>query len=378
MAMVELPYLNVYAARGRPVAYYRRDGVRVRLRAPGGTALDVSDPTALTAAWQIAHEAHEAAIKRAEAAAEARIITPRSMADLIAQYRASVEFEALKPATKRDYEKALTPLLKDFGKPPVASLRPHMVTQIRDRYAKRAEPDPDNPGQTRMVSNTRQANRIITVLSILMTFARSTLGWISENPALRPKRLASQSDGFTAWTRPQFDQLMASDQVAEPIKRAAALGWFTGQRKQDCLKMTRSARSGGWIEIVPAKTADSSRARRLVPEHPDLAAILDAAPDSDAVTLLTRADGKPWKVDHFNHRFAAAVKAAGLPTGLSFHGIRKGVMIEMVEAGATDAELDAVVPHSDPRIRAHYRQQADQKKLAVTAIGRVGKGAREG
>lgn len=300
------------------------------------------------------------------------------MADLVAQYRASEEFTRHKPATKRDYEKALTPLERDFAKAPVASLRPYMVTQIRDRYATRTENDPDNPGQTRTVDNAHQANRIITVLSILMSFARSTLGWIDENPALRPKRLTRQSEGFKAWTRAEFDQLMMSDQVSEPIKRAAALGWYTGQRKQDCLTMTRSARSGGWIEIVPAKTIDSSRARRHVPEHPDLTAALDGAPESDAVTLLTRADGQPWKIDHFNHAFAAAVKAAGLQTGRSFHGLRKGVMIEMVEAGATDAELDAVVPHADPRVRANYRRQANQKRLAVVAIGRVGKGPRKG
>jgi hypothetical protein len=41
------------------------------------------------------------------------------------------------------------------------------------------------------------------------------------------------------------------------------------------------------------------------------------------------------------------------------------------ERGATDAELDAVVPHEDPRVRAGYRADADQRLLAARLIGRL-------
>ena len=89
-----------------------------------------------------------------------------------------------------------------------------------------------------------------------------------------------------------------------------------------------------------------------------------------AVTLLTRGDGRPWRIAHFNHRLAAAVAEAGL-TGLSFHGLRKGFMAWAAERGATDAELDAIVPHTDPRVRARYRAAADQKGLARGLIARL-------
>lgn len=368
MAVLNLPYLHVYRARGRLLAYYRRGDTRIRLTAPGGARLDCTDTAAVTRAWQARHDAWEDAERAAKVAADARAVRPQSIRDLIARYRASVEFSRLRPATRRDYEKGLAPLDADYGNLPAVGVRPHHVTRIRDRYATRTGAD----GAT--VDNVRQANRVVTVLSILMSFARGTLGWIADNPALRPRRLQGASKGYTAWTRAQFDQFMGSGAVPEPLRRAAALGWYTGQRKADCLSMTRSARAGGMLEIIPGKTARSSRARRHIPEHPSLTEILDAAPQSDSVTLLTRADGQPWKVDHFNHAFAAAVKAAGLPAGLSFHGIRKGLMTELAEAGASDAELDAVVPHSDPRVRASYRASADQRRLAKRAIGRIGGG----
>ena len=67
------------------------------------------------------------------------------------------------------------------------------------------------------------------------------------------------------------------------------------------------------------------------------------------------------------------MRAAGLPPGLSFHGLRKGMMVEAAEGGATDAGLDAIVPHSDPRVRAGYRRAADQKTLSKDVISRLGR-----
>ena len=369
VATVRLKYLHIYRGRGKAFAYYRRDGARWRLVDEAGAPVDGANAAETAAAWQRANAMFEAAEASARAAGDARMAQPGSVADLIQRYRLA-DFTRLRPATRKDYEKALKPLEQTYGHCLVAGMKPHHVRQLRDAFATRTV---TKPGQAPIVvSNARQANRIVTVLSVLMSFARATLGWRPDNPAERPRKLPSDGEGYRAWTRAQFDQFMACDAVVEPLKRAAALGWYTGQRKGDCLAMTRSARSGGWLEVIPAKTRRSSGARRMVPEHPHLTVILDAAPASAAVTLLTRADGRPWKVDHFNHTFAGAVTAAGLG-GLSFHGLRKGMMGYAAEQGATDAELDTVVPHSDPRVRAAYRAAASQTKLAADLIRRLGK-----
>lgn len=367
MATLRLKHLSIYRSRGVTYAYYRRAKSLRRLTDDAGRPIDPNDVIALTEAWTRAHRAFEAAEAAALAAGAARVVRPHSIADLIARYRLA-DFQRLRPATRLDYAKAMGPLERDWGHLPVEGMKPHHVRQLRDRYATRETPGPD--GKPVRVGNARQANRMVTVLSILMSFARATLGWRQDNPAERPRRLPSDGEGYRAWTREAFDQFMVCPAIAEPMKRAAALGWYTGQRKGDCLTMTRAARTGGWLEVVPAKTRRSSAARRMVAEHPELTRVLDAAPASDAVTLLTRADGRPWKIDHFNHQFAAAVAGAGL-VGLSFHGLRKGFMAWAAERGATDAELDAVVPHSDPRVRARYRASADQKGLAKGLMGKL-------
>ncbi len=64
----------------------------------------------------------------------------------------------------------------------------------------------------------------------------------------------------------------------------------------------------------------------------------------DALTILTRPDGKPWKLDHFNHAFVDATRAAGL-TGLSFHGLRKTAAAWLAEAGASANEIASITGH---------------------------------
>ena len=44
------------------------------------------------------------------------------------------------------------------------------------------------------------------------------------------------------WTAADVDAFLSCADVSEPLKRAAAVGLYTGQRKQDCLAMTREDR----------------------------------------------------------------------------------------------------------------------------------------
>jgi hypothetical protein len=52
----------------------------------------------------------------------------------------------------------------------------------------------------------------------------------------------------------------------------------------------------------------------VIPEHPGLTRWLDAAPASDAVTLLTRSDGRPWKADQELLARAAIARLPGNKT----------------------------------------------------------------
>jgi integrase len=214
----------------------------------------------------------------------------------------------------------------------------------------------------------RGANKAVAVMRLLLSWAVDH-GWRTDKPALRPGRLRT-GPGYPTWTAEHLATFLACAAIGELLKRAAVLDYYTGMRVSDCLTLTKAARREGVIEVVPAKTSHSSRARVCIPEHPDLTGGLDAAPSSDATTLLTRADGKPWGIDHFKHSFGVVAWTAGLP-GLSFHGLRKGLPAALANNGATDAEIEALIPHTDGRLTRHYRAEADQARLARSAIAKL-------
>lgn len=350
MTRIDLPYLWLPLKRGKPAAYYRRGGLARRIRAPDGHPL-LPGEAGFLGAYQAMHSAAEARPQRPESA-------PQSLAALIAAYRASDEWRDLARATQDDYGRMLAAIETQFGRKSVPDMPRSAVFAVRTHFA-------TDPGGKPM---PRRANKAVAVLRLLLSWAVDH-GWRRDNPALRPGQLRT-GPGYHSWTEQDVARFMACREIGEPLKRAVALGYYTGMRLADCLTLPKSARRDGAIEVVPGKTARSTRARAVIPEHPELRRRLDAAPATDAVTLLTRADGLPWKPDHFKHTLADAVKTTGL-AGLSFHGLRKGLTQALAEHGATDAEIEAVIPHADARMTRHYRRHADQAALARTAMSRL-------
>jgi integrase len=88
----------------------------------------------------------------------------------------------------------------------------------------------------------------------------------------------------------------------------------------------------------------------------------------DAVDAPGRA---PVAVVTFNHAFVDAVRVAGLPDGHGFHGLRKAMAANLAGAGATDAEMDALVYHSDPKMTRLYRAGADHRSLARAGMAKL-------
>jgi integrase len=194
--------------------------------------------------------------------------------------------------------------------------------------------------------------KAIRVLSLLCEYARIDLGWIAHNPCRWPKRLQT-GDGYPAWTLAEFQQYMACGQIGEPIKRAAAQAFYTGARVGDCIALPRAARHDGAIEFTPSRTKRTTRAHVVLPVVPEPAAVLDAAPASDAPT---RADGQPWKIDHVKHAMAKkAVRKAGLRAGRSFHGLPSGLSVALAEGGASPKTTSAARHAAQGRCRNTQR-----------------------
>lgn len=338
----DLPYLWEPIFRGKKAAYYRRAGRVERIRGPDGKPVERGAAGFL--------DAYNAIHRRFAAPTEQTKPQKGSLAALVAAYRDSDQWADLAEATRKDYDKALRPLETRFGRVPVREIERDFVLRLQKLYSRTDAGD----------RTPRRANRMVDVLRLLLSWGVDRR-WRKDNPALRPGKLKT-GPGYATWTETQFAQFMAS--APEPLRRAAALGLYTGQRKQDCLAMTREARAEGAVEVVQIKTG----AHVWIPEHPALTAILDAAPAADVI--LTRPDGEPWKEDHFNHAFAAAVRAAGL-SGLSFHGLRKAAASRLAEAGCTASEIAAITGHRTLGEVTRYTAAADQKRRARAAMDKL-------
>jgi integrase len=373
VASVDLDYLEIFRNfRGKRVAYYRRAGVHRRLRNEDGTAIDPTDRITLLAAWQREHDAYEAAAKAAANLSAGSIIRPRSIAELILRYRASDEWAEKAPATRIDYEKALGPLERDWGHLPVSGMQRHHVATIRGRYAWREEKLPGSTdGATQRVWNGRQANRVVTVLSILMTFAVESLGWRGDNPALRPKRLKTGGEGYRPWKPAEFVQFY---ERADPAWRfAGLLALLTAQRGQDQVAMRWADYDGSGIHVVQQK--GNGTMKLWAPCHPALRPELDARRAERqkasgetaiaALTILVRPDGTPWKVNAFQKAAGQAIRAAGLD-GLVWHGLRGAAASWAAEGGASEQGIQALLGHKTATASRHYARGAEQNRLAAS------------
>lgn len=321
-------------SRGRVFYYYRRNR---RLTAIPG---EPGSPGFL-AAYQRVHAAHEA-----PGIAKAGAGTLRA---LVAAYRASPQWRALRASTRKDYDKSLDPLADRFGHLAVATMPRQFVIALKDEYAtKDGKPTP------------RRANSIIGVLRLLLAWGVDR-GWRKDNPALRPKMMAT-TGGHRPWTQDEVATFLAHAGVPEPMKRAVRLALGTGQRKGDLLVLSWAAYDGRAIHVKQSKTG----AELWIPAHRDLRDLLDGLPRTGGM-ILVRADGKPWKADHFNHTFAAAVKATGL-SGLVFHGLRHTAATWLADAGCTPSQIASITGHKTLAMVSRYTEAAGQRTRATEAV----------
>ena len=367
---VDLPYLDIFRAKGRAFAYYRRAGIRTRLLDAAGKPVDPNDRPALAAAWSREHEKREAAALAAAMVPAQPQVRQGTLAHLVALYRASDDWKAKKPNTKIDYEKALTPLESELGAIPVLGITPLEVRKIRNRYrtreARRRDGTPilGADGQPQRVANHRQANRVVSVLSVLCEFARVELGWIQVNPCANPDRLPVQTQGYRPW--PLEDFLAFCDRSDPEWTFRAHFALLTAQRGQDQVAVRWDAYDGRGIRFVQMKGGDKIEVYVTVAGTP-LKRELDARKKkARALTILETAQGTPWKRVAYSTACSRAIAAAGL-RGLTWHGLRGAAASWAADEGADQKAAQALLGHRTPAMTAHYSRGAEQKRMAERA-----------
>ena len=140
---------------------------------------------------------------------------------------------------------------------------------------------------------------------------------------------------------------------------------WTGLRRGDAARVGPQHVKDGSIILDTAKTGQRVSVRIL----PPLARSIAATPTGEDTFIVGR-DGKSMGKEGFGNWFGEACRAAGVPG--SAHGLRKALTIRLAEAGATPAEMDALLGWSGGGMSSLYARKASRETLSRAALERLG------
>jgi site-specific recombinase XerD len=332
------PFVECWRDRhGKLRVYYRKGrGRRIPLPAAiGSDEFDVAYRAALAGELALGRERHVTP-------------APRTIAALIISYMRSAAYLGLRETTKVGYVARIETLRAKHGHRTVAGLtRQRIVTGILQPYA-------EKPGA---------ALGLLKILRILIRHAID-VGWLKHDPSLGIKRPKTQE--IRSWTEAEIEKFEQRWPIATKQRLAFALMLHTGQRRGDVHRMTWADVSEGTIRVLQQKTG-----RKLtIPLHRNLLEVLAVAP-RDHVTIVNTQRGKPFTVDGFGQWMRDAITAAGLPLECQPHGLRKAAGRRLAEAGCTAHEIMAVLGHKTLTEAERYTREADQARLASTALAKL-------
>ncbi|MBM0206593.1 tyrosine-type recombinase/integrase [Micromonospora sp. STR1s_5] len=198
---------------------------------------------------------------------------------------------------------------------------------------------------------------------------RGLFGWalardhVTADPTVGIKLLVGQNDdeGFHSWTEEELQRFEDRWPVGTRQRLAFDILLYTGLRRGDAVKLGRQHVRGEEFMIRTEKTG----AVVTRPLRPEVLRSVAKAKTGDLTYIVTER-GQPFTKESFGVWFKRACKAAGVPG--SAHGLRKAGARRAAEAGATEAQLNALfgwAPGS--RESATYTRQANNAYLARTA-----------
>lgn len=334
------PFVELWRDRHGKVRVYFRRGKGARVALPSVIGSDEFE------------EAYAAALAGQVAAKRARREPdqPGTIGALISSYFRSASYVELRDTTKAGYRSRMEALRAAHGHRTVNGLnRERIVTRILQPYV----------GKPGAALDTLKKLRILIRHAIL-------LNWLNHDPSIGIKR--PKTTEIRSWTDAEIAQFENRWPVGTKERLAFALHLFTGQRGSDVCRMTWADVHGSTIDVVPQK--DRVKRKLTIPLHPELKAALDASPRRQIVMIATDY-GKAFSRAGFGNFMREAITSAGLPLDCQPHGIRKAAGRRLADVECSAHQIMAVLGHTTLAEAERYTRQADQARLARSAVARL-------
>lgn len=329
------PYLLKETARGKTFWYVRkRPAPRVRLRGAYGSPEFMA--------------AYHAAISGVAATAP-RKPGKDTFKWLWELYHASPAWRKLGMATHKQRENIIRPVLAKVGDKPVAMITRKFIVASRDSRA-------DTPSMARHYVETMRG---------LFKWALDA-EHVDADPTRDVAAPKLKTDGFHTWTAPE----MAAFEKRWPIGTRQRLAYdimlYTGFRRGDAARVGPLHVVDGVISLRTSKTGEAVTVRIL----PPLALSIASTKCGAQSFIIHERTGKPMSKEGFGNWFGDACREAKVPG--SAHGLRKALAVKVSEAGATNAEMDALFAWQGGGMAELYSRKASRTRLAESALARLG------
>jgi integrase len=195
-------------------------------------------------------------------------------------------------------------------------------------------------------------------------------GWRKDNPVAPVRGIKIRSKGHRTWTDDEIAVFEKFYPIGTEARLAFALLLYTGQRRSDVVRMGRQHVKDGIITIAQKKGGEIVEVS--IPILPQLKAVLDEVQSRRiGPAFIMTAYGKPRTEAGFTNWFYDLRKRAGLPKGLTPHGLRKTFCRVAAEADLTPHQIMSVSGHTTLKEVTRYTAAANRKKMAVEGMRKI-------
>lgn len=332
---LKLPkFIHAFVDRhGKPRYYYRRPGFKAAAL-PG-----------LPYSPEFMAKIEEAAAQAAPVEIGASRTGPGTIAALVVAYYNSEAWTNLSADTRRNRRRYIERFREEHGDKRVALLQRHHVEKMLAAIPK---------------VTVRQ--QWLIAIKALLQAAVPLLR--KDNPAGDiPHVKLPKSKGHHTWTDDQIDQYRLRWPLGTQQRLVLEFALETTSRRGEVVRLGPQHVRNGRIRIERTKGSRDVD----IPMTPELQAACEAMPKQH-LTYIVTSYGKPRSKYGLGTDFAKWATEAGLPKQCRLHGLKKGGMRRLAEAGATTHMIMAVSGHRTLKEIERYTEAADKLKLAEQAM----------
>ena len=342
MATIRLRYVNSFANRDRKnprVRYYFRRRGEKAILLPGQPGSEE-----FMAAYAVAL----AAMPDQPEIGASRTL-PGSINALVVDYYRSAEWQhGLAELTRKNRRRIIERFRDKHGDKRVALLRREHVEKMLAEIA------------------TSSAKRDwLKAIRGLLRFAIPTM--LKVDPTAGIANIKSiKSKGHHSWTDDEIEQYRSHWALGTQQRLVMEFALETASRRGEVVKLGPQHVKNGRIRIERTHGSEDVD----IPISPELQAACDAMPKAH-MTYIVTAYGRPRSKYGLGNDFAEWATQAGLPARCRLHGLKKGGMRRLAEAGNTAHELMAISGHKTLSEVQRYTSAADKRRLAESGMAKM-------